>query len=136
MKFGVLLRTSAADVPELQALYSCYKVLKKRLKQLPERGQAGAPDGAGTAAGASSLLEEREAAFVQTLNEDVQTFNDLFMEVCPLNCLSRHCTQTARSVSASTTSIGRRRATTCSELLADSRQACLTCCAVEARGCV
>ncbi len=96
MKFGVLLRTSAADVPELQALYSCHKVLKKRLKQLPERGQAGAPDGAGTAhaAGASSLLEEREAAFVQTLNEDVQTFNDLFMEVCPLNRLSRHCTQT------------------------------------------
>lgn len=87
MKFGVLLRTSAADVPELEALYACYKVLKKRLKQLPERGRPGAPgpdaapapghelgpDGAASAA-------EREAAFVETLIEDVATFNDLFME--------------------------------------------------------
>ena len=87
MKFGVLLRTSAADVPELQALYACYKVLKKRLKQLPERGHPGAlcPDatpapGRGLDADGAASAAEREAAFVETLNEDVATFNDLFME--------------------------------------------------------
>jgi len=76
MKFGVLLRESAADVPELQALYGHYKALKKRLKQLPERGAAGAPADRPAAAAAA----EREAAFVRCLNEDVQAFNDLFME--------------------------------------------------------
>ena len=72
MKFGTLLRNSANETPELQNLYSCYKLLKKRLKRLPDRHSAGVGDQAD--------LADRQHGFVMTLNEDVQQFNELFIE--------------------------------------------------------
>ena len=77
MKFGALLRESANETPELQNLYSCYKLLKKRLKRLPDRHNVefGADDPVERAA-----IAERQHGFVMTLNEDVQQFNELFIE--------------------------------------------------------
>ena len=77
MKFGALLRESANETPELQNLYSCYKLLKKRLKRLPDRHnvEVGTDDPAERAA-----IAERQHSFVMTLNEDVQQFNELFIE--------------------------------------------------------
>ena len=77
MKFGALLRESANETPELQNLYSCYKLLKKRLKRLPDRHnvEVGADDPVERAA-----IAERQQGFVMTLNEDVQQFNELFIE--------------------------------------------------------
>ena len=77
MKFGALLRESANETPELQNLYSCYKLLKKRLKRLPDRHnvEVGADDPAERAA-----IAERQHSFVMILNEDVQQFNELFIE--------------------------------------------------------
>lgn len=77
MKFGALLRESANETPELQNLYSCYKLLKKRLKRLPDRHnvEVGADDPIERAA-----IAERQHGFVTTLNEDVQQFNELFIE--------------------------------------------------------
>ena len=72
MKFGTLLRNSANETPELQNLYSCYKLLKKRLKCLPDRNSAGVGD--------QAELADRQHSFVMTLNEDVQQFNELFIE--------------------------------------------------------
>ena len=73
MKFGTLLRESANETPELQNLYSCYKLLKKRLKRLPDRHnlEVGPDD---------PELAARQQSFVVTLNEDVQQFNELFIE--------------------------------------------------------
>ena len=75
MKFGALLRDSANATPELQNLYSCYKLLKKRLKRLPDRKNA-------EVGGHNDLAEiaDRQRSFVTTLNEDVQHFNELFIE--------------------------------------------------------
>ena len=72
MKFGTLLRNSANETPELQNLYSCYKLLKKRLKRLPDRHSAEVGD--------QAELADRQHGFVMTLNEDVQQFNELFIE--------------------------------------------------------
>ena len=72
MKFGTLLRNSANETPELQNLYNCYKLLKKRLKCLPDRNSAGVGD--------QAELADRQHGFVMTLNEDVQQFNELFIE--------------------------------------------------------
>ena len=75
MKFGALLRDSVNETPELQNLYSCYKLLKKRLKRLPDRNNA-------EVGGQNDLAEiaDRQRSFVTTLNEDVQQFNELFIE--------------------------------------------------------
>ena len=77
MKFGALLRESSNETPELQNLYSCYKLLKKGLKRLPDRHnvEVGADDPAERAA-----IAERQHSFVMILNEDVQQFNELFIE--------------------------------------------------------
>ena len=77
MKFGTLLRNSAAETPELQSLFLCYKHLKKRLKRLPERH---AEDPENNAEDVSDEVAQRQRNFVLTLNEDVQQFNELFME--------------------------------------------------------
>lgn len=77
MKFGALLRNSAAETPELQSLFLCYKHLKKRLKRLPERQ---APDHQGPGGITGDEIAQRQRNFVLTLNDDVQQFNELFME--------------------------------------------------------
>ncbi|BDA45014.1 probable SPX domain-containing protein 1 at N-terminal half [Coccomyxa sp. Obi] len=77
MKFGTLLRNSAAETPELQSLFVCYKHLKKRLKRLPERH---AEDQGNNQEDVSDEMAQRQRNFVLTLNEDVQQFNELFME--------------------------------------------------------
>ncbi|KAK9908432.1 hypothetical protein WJX75_007754 [Coccomyxa subellipsoidea] len=77
MKFGTLLRNSAAETPELQSLFLCYKHLKKRLKRLPERHAA---DPENNPEDVSDEVAQRQRNFVLTLNEDVQQFNELFME--------------------------------------------------------
>lgn len=79
MKFGALLRTSAAETPELQSLFLRYKHLKKRLKRLPERqssDQANLREEGVT----EDQIAQRQRNFVMTLNEDVSQFNELFME--------------------------------------------------------
>ena len=79
MKFGALLRTSAAGAPNLQTLFHCYKLLKKRLKRLPERQSPDHPND--VAEGVSEEeLARRQRNFVMTLNDDVSQFNDLFIE--------------------------------------------------------
>ena len=77
MKFGMLLRNSAAETPELQSLFVCYKHLKKRLKRLPERHAA---DKDNNPEDVSDEVAQRQRNFVLTLIEDVQQFNELFME--------------------------------------------------------
>jgi SPX domain protein involved in polyphosphate accumulation len=77
MKFGALLRNSAAETPELRSLFNCYKQLKKRLKHLPERH---ADEQTNADEVISDELAQSRRNFVLTLNEDVQQFNELFME--------------------------------------------------------
>lgn len=68
MKFGALLRDSANETPELQSLYGCYKLLKKRLKRLPAADRHNNENGPSDPA----ELADRQQSFVATLNEDVQ----------------------------------------------------------------
>ena len=79
MKFGALLRTSAAGAPNLQTLFHCYKLLKKRLKHLPERQSPDHPNNEAEGVSEDELLA-RQRTFVTTLNDDVAQFNDLFIE--------------------------------------------------------
>lgn len=46
MKFGKLLQTTAADMPEMNQLFLRYKQLKKQLKGLPNQPDLPAADGA------------------------------------------------------------------------------------------
>ena len=56
----------------------CYKQLKKHLKRLPERGTL---EGMNPIAEADAqALSETEAAFVRTLNADVQVGNPLISD--------------------------------------------------------
>ena len=103
MKFGHLLKESAAATPDLEGLWVCYKQLKKRLKALPPAppaaaGASGAADaggGGGEAAAAAaappadaassapsppSSLTAAEAAFAAELAADIRRFNHEFME--------------------------------------------------------
>ena len=79
MKFGALLRSSAQEVPELQGLFVCYKQLKKRLKLLPDRLQAGEP-GQATDVEVQRDVRMNERAFVALLIADIQAFNETFVE--------------------------------------------------------
>ena len=74
MKFAALLRHSAEDLPELSQLFRSYKQLKKRLKTLPQRCNAPAHH--------LSLheLSQREAVFVRAILQNVQGFNDTFLD--------------------------------------------------------
>ena len=79
MKFGALLRNSAAELPELHQLFVSYKQLKKRLKRLPERQEL-VRQRVRVAGGELPEVDvrevhEQEEAFVQRLDEDVQQFN-------------------------------------------------------------
>lgn len=79
MKFGALLRNSAAELPELHQLFVSYKQLKKRLKRLPERQEL-VRQRARVAGGELPDVDVRdvrqqEEAFVQVLDQDVQQFN-------------------------------------------------------------
>ena len=79
MKFGALLRNSAAELPELHQLFVSYKQLKKRLKRLPERQEL-VRQRARVAGGEMPDVDVREVrqleeAFVQVLDQDVQQFN-------------------------------------------------------------
>lgn len=78
MKFGALLRSSAQVMPELQGLFNCYKQLKKRLKRLPERGEA--PVAAESLLRGSNAVKAHERAFVALLVSDIQAFNETFVE--------------------------------------------------------
>ncbi|KAK9805133.1 hypothetical protein WJX72_001405 [[Myrmecia] bisecta] len=86
MKFGNLLRDSAEGLPEVQALFASYKVLKKRLKRLPERSQpqdaqqASEDNSSGGQPPADAAGDQGEEQFVQTLLQDVANFNDVFIE--------------------------------------------------------
>ena len=79
MKFGALLRTSAAGAPNLQTLFHCYKLLKKRLKHLPERQSPDHPNNEAEGVSEDELLA-RQRTFVTTLNNDVSAFNDLYID--------------------------------------------------------
>lgn len=74
MKFAALLRHSAEDLPELSELFRSYKQLKKRLKTLPQR--------CNNPAARLSLNEinQREAIFVRAILQNVQSFNDTFLD--------------------------------------------------------
>ncbi len=74
MKFAALLRHSSEDLPELSELFRSYKQLKKRLKTLPQR--------CNTPAHQLSLheLRQREAVFVRAVLQNVQGFNDSFLD--------------------------------------------------------
>ena len=74
MKFAALLRHSSEDLPELTELFRSYKQLKKRLKTLPQR--------CNTPAHQLSLqeLRQREAIFVRAVLQNVQRFNDSFLD--------------------------------------------------------
>lgn len=79
MKFGALLRNSAAELPELHQLFVSYKQLKKRLKRLPERQEL-VRQRVRVAGGELPEVDVREVrqqeeAFVQILDQDVQNFN-------------------------------------------------------------
>lgn len=79
MKFGALLRNSAAELPELHQLFVSYKQLKKRLKRLPERQEL-VRQRVRVAGGELPEVDVREVrqqeeAFVQVLDQDVQQFN-------------------------------------------------------------
>lgn len=79
MKFGALLRNSAAELPELHQLFVSYKQLKKRLKRLPERQEL-VRQRVRVAEGELPEMNvrdvrEQEEAFVQKLDQDVQEFN-------------------------------------------------------------
>jgi len=78
MKFGALLRNSAQVMPELQALFNCYKQLKKRLKRLPERGDH--PAVVESALQGNNAMRAHERAFVALLVSDIQAFNETFVE--------------------------------------------------------
>lgn len=79
MKFGALLRNSAAELPELHQLFVSYKQLKKRLKRLPERQelvrQRERVAGGELPDVDVRELRQQEEAFVQVLDQDVQQFN-------------------------------------------------------------
>lgn len=79
MKFGALLRNSAAELPELHQLFVSYKQLKKRLKRLPERQelvrQRERVAGGELPDVDVRELRQQEEAFVQVLDQDVQHFN-------------------------------------------------------------
>ena len=77
MKFGNLLRDSAGEKQELQLLFASYKQLKKRLKRLPERGVRGQVDGAGNQQ--ADGFNQAEQGFVRALTQDIENFNDMFM---------------------------------------------------------
>ncbi|KAL0038339.1 hypothetical protein WJX77_002607 [Trebouxia sp. C0004] len=84
MKFGALLRNSAAELPELHQLFVSYKQLKKRLKRLPERQEL-VRQRVRVAGGELPEVDVREVrqqeeAFVQILDQDVQNFNSLFLD--------------------------------------------------------
>lgn len=86
MKFGALLRHSAAELPELHQLFVSYKQLKKRLKRLPERQELVRQR---TRVAGGELpevdvreLRQQEEAFVQVLDQDVQNFNRLGLHDC------------------------------------------------------
>ncbi|KAL0025330.1 hypothetical protein WJX79_007202 [Trebouxia sp. C0005] len=84
MKFGALLRNSAAELPELHQLFVSYKQLKKRLKRLPERQEL-VRQRVRVAGGEFPEVDVREVrqqeeAFVQVLDQDVQNFNSLFLD--------------------------------------------------------
>lgn len=84
MKFGALLRNSAAELPELHQLFVSYKQLKKRLKRLPERQEL-VRQRVRVAGGELPEVDVREVrqqeeAFVQVLDQDVQNFNSLFLD--------------------------------------------------------
>ena len=79
MKFGALLRNSAAELPELHQLFVSYKQLKKRLKRLPERQEL-VRQRVRVAGGELPEMDvrdvrEQEEAFVHKLDQDVQEFN-------------------------------------------------------------
>eukprot|EP00898_Chlorokybus_atmophyticus_P002577 jgi/Chlat1/331/Chrsp1S03193 len=105
MKFGKRLRDSIEDaLPEWRSNFLCYKELKKSLKKLSQNGPAESPAGStngsidmpcdrmnGSAVpngaiyhhprsiGASSLTED-EKAFVRMLNDELEKFNQFFMD--------------------------------------------------------
>ena len=74
MKFAALLRHSAEDLPELSELFRSYKQLKKRLKTLPQRCNSPA------ARLSLSEISQREAIFVRAILQNVQSFNDTFLD--------------------------------------------------------
>lgn len=112
MKFARVLRTTAEDLPnlpELQALFSAYKQLKKQIKKMPYKdavqhrdsgpgmaelagSQAGPPACVAEAAGgaASPALaqpsaavescEQGEVEFIESLGRALAQMNDLFLE--------------------------------------------------------
>lgn len=96
MKFGRVLRTTAEDLPdlpELQALFSAYKQLKKQVKKLPDKealhqgvaaglGSAAHPavEGASAAASSPQACERAEGAFIESLGRTLAQMNDMFLE--------------------------------------------------------
>lgn len=73
MKFGQLLRTTAAELPEVESLFLSYKQLKKQLKNLPDKEDI-------CREGAAEALSEHESRFVKTLTSTLQQMNEIFLE--------------------------------------------------------
>jgi SPX domain protein involved in polyphosphate accumulation len=73
MKFGRLLRTTAADLPEMESLFVSYKQLKKQLKRLPYKDQLTEQD-------AVQTLTEEENNFVIALSNTVHEVNQRFLD--------------------------------------------------------
>lgn len=73
MKFGRLLKTTSLDLPEMEALFSVYKSLKKQVKRLPFKDQLGQQ-------GTLETLSEEEANFVKALSDTLHQLNEMFLE--------------------------------------------------------
>ena len=83
MKFAALLRAAAAEMPEVQDLFACYKTLKKRLKQLPQQGltRPEPHDGPGPEPEPRRELNpDQERWFVEQVDREVVALNESFIE--------------------------------------------------------
>eukprot|EP00878_Enallax_costatus_P041728 GHUV01048596.1.p1 GENE.GHUV01048596.1~~GHUV01048596.1.p1 ORF type:complete len:199 (+),score=41.81 GHUV01048596.1:355-951(+) len=72
MKFGRLLKTTSLDLPEMEALFSAYKTLKKHVKRLPFKEQLGQR-------GTLESLTEEENKFCKALSDTLHQLNDMFL---------------------------------------------------------
>eukprot|EP00894_Picocystis_sp_ML_P000239 jgi/Pico_ML_1/50756/g1910.t1 len=101
MKFGKLLRNTAEAQPEWADAYLDYKLLKKKLKALKRNeedadangrdngeaanqhwteARADSQQGAGVSQLEKPELTTEEQEFITTLNEELNKFNNFFME--------------------------------------------------------
>ena len=81
MKFAALLRAAAAEMPEVQDLFACYKTLKKRLKQLPQQGLTRPePRDGPEPEPRRELNPDQERWFVEQVDREVVALNESFIE--------------------------------------------------------